>query len=144
MNDLVGITTTLGATDFKELPDQIEFHSFGDAETIEEKRQALRESAKEFEAIFIHQMISAMRKTIGDSSLTKKSNGEKIFEGMLDEEWSKKLAGKTGPGSLSEILYGQLSARLGLEETEEDITTKKIPWPAPPAVVKVHEKSESL
>ena len=144
MNDLVGITTTFGATDFKGLPDQIEFRSFGDAETIEEKRQALRESAKEFEAIFIHQMISAMRKTIGDSSLTKKSNGEKIFEGMLDEEWSKKLAGKTGPGSLSEILYGQLSARLGLEETEEGITTKKIPWPAPPAVVKVHEKSESL
>ena len=71
MNDLVGITTTLGATDFKGLPDQIEFRSFGDAETIEEKRQALRESAKEFEAI-LDQALSEFALAEGFASPHKK------------------------------------------------------------------------
>ena len=48
------------------------------------------------------------------------SDGQDIFEGMLDEEWSKKLANKSGPNSLSEILYRQLSARLGLDEKTID------------------------
>jgi hypothetical protein len=34
----------------------------------------------------------------------------------LDEEWAKKMASKTGPNSLSEILYKQLSDRMGIEE----------------------------
>lgn len=86
--------------------------------TVEERRQALREAARQFEAVFINQMISAMRKTVGDGGLVEKSNGQDIFEGMLDEEWSKKLANKAGPNSLSEILYCQLSARLGLDEKQ--------------------------
>tara|TARA_Y100001934_G_scaffold273493_1_gene363908 strand:- start:296 stop:763 length:468 start_codon:yes stop_codon:yes gene_type:complete len=84
--------------------------------TVEEQRTALRQAARQFEAVFINQMISAMRKTVGEGGLIDKSNGQDIFEGMLDEEWSKKLANKSGPNSLSEILYRQLSARLGLDE----------------------------
>ena len=84
--------------------------------TVEERRTALRQAARQFEAVFINQMISAMRKTVGEGGLINKSNGQDIFEGMLDEEWSKKLANKAGPNSLSEILYRQLSARLGLDE----------------------------
>lgn len=84
--------------------------------TVEERRTALHKASKEFEAIFIQQMIAAMRKTVGDGELIKKSNGEKVFEGMLDEEWSKTLAGKGGPNSLSEMIYRQLSRSMGLEE----------------------------
>ena len=83
---------------------------------VEERRTALREASKEFEAIFIQQMIAAMRKTVGDGGLVKKSNGEQVFEGMLDEEWSKTLASKGGPNSLSETIYRQLSRSMGLEE----------------------------
>ncbi len=79
-------------------------------------REGLRAASKEFEAIFVYQMISAMRQTIGENTMMPKSNGEKIFEGMLDEEWSKKLAGTNGPGGLSELLYRQLSRQMGLEE----------------------------
>jgi len=88
--------------------------------TIEERRHSLREASRQFEAVFINQMITAMRKTVGEGGLLNKSNGEQIFEGMLDEEWSKKLSGKTGPNSLSEILYQQLSVRLGLDEKSEE------------------------
>jgi peptidoglycan hydrolase FlgJ len=88
--------------------------------TLEERRQGLRKASKEFESIFIRQMISSMRKTIGEGGLLNKSNGEKIFEDMLDEEWAKKLASRGGKGSLSDILYRQLSRQMGLAEEEHD------------------------
>jgi flagellar protein FlgJ len=87
--------------------------------SLDEKRAALRGASRQFEAVFMNQMISAMRKTVGEGGILNKSNGESIFEGMLDEEWAKKMASKTGPNSLSEILYKQLSYRMGLEEKEE-------------------------
>jgi Rod binding domain-containing protein len=46
----------------------------------------------------------------------KKSQGEKIFEGMLDEEWGKKLANQNTHNSLGELLYRQMSRNLGLED----------------------------
>ena len=81
----------------------------------EAMREGLRAASKEFEAIFVYQMISAMRQTVGENPMMPKSNGEKIFEGMLDEEWSKKLAGTNGPGGLADILYRQLSRQMNLE-----------------------------
>ena len=138
MNDLTGFAASLGGA----TPGKVDIHSFKGARTIGEKRQALKESAKEFEAVFIHQMISAMRKTVSESGLMPKSNGQKIFEGMLDEEWAKKLAGKSGPSSLGDILYRQLSARLGLEEGEEGGKTDA-PWPVAPPVSPLDKKSSS-
>ena len=84
--------------------------------TREEKKAALRKASKEFEAIFVYQMISAMRKTVNHGGVIKKSQGEKIFEGMLDEEWGKKLTTQNNHNSLGELLYRQMSRNLGLEE----------------------------
>ncbi len=138
MNDVTGFVASLGGAN----PGKVDIRSFKGARTIEEKRQALKESAKEFEAVFIHQMISAMRKTVSESGLMPKSNGQKIFEGMLDEEWAKKLASKSGPSSLGDILDRQLSARLGLEEGEEGGKTDA-PWPVAPPVSPLDKKSSS-
>ena len=104
--------------DFKGAADKLDIRALSGKGhgTVEEQRTALRQAARQFEAVFINQMISAMRKTVGEGGLIDKSNGQNICEGMLDEEWSKKLANKSGPNSLSEILYRQLSARLGLDE----------------------------
>ena len=88
----------------------------GGGQTKEAMREGLRAASKEFEAIFVYQVISAMRQTIGENTMMPKSNGEKIFEGMLDEEWSKRLAGGNGPCGLTEILYRQLSRQMNLEE----------------------------
>jgi flagellar protein FlgJ len=86
----------------------------GDAEAT---REALKEVSQEFEAVFLQQMVTAMRKTVGESGLIEKSNAEKMFEGMLDEEWARSLAGRHGPGGLSNMIYRELGRRLGLEET---------------------------
>ena len=109
---------SMHGADFKGSADKLDIRALSGKGngTVEERRTALRQAARQFEAVFINQMVSAMRKTVGEGGLIDKSNGQDIFEGMLDEEWSKKLANKSGPNSLSEILYRQLSARLGLDE----------------------------
>ncbi|MFH1567311.1 MAG: rod-binding protein [Gemmatimonadota bacterium] len=92
----------------------------GRPQTREGARTALRTATSEFEAVFLNQMVAAMRRTVGEGGLVRKSNAEKIFEGMLDEEWSRKLAATSGHGSLGAILYEQLSRRMGLEDDPSD------------------------
>lgn len=86
-------------------------------------RAALREASQEFEAVFINQLVAAMRKTVGESGLIEKSNAEKMFEGLLDEEWSRQLAGRHGQGGVSELIYRQLSRRMGLDEPQAASST---------------------
>lgn len=90
--------------------------SGAEAPSAEATRASLKAASEEFESIFVYQMLSAMRKTVGSGTLIPKSNAQEIFEGMLDEEWSRKLASKSGHGSLSEILYRELSRQMGLDE----------------------------
>lgn len=118
LNNTLHMPMQLDAADFKRGSDKLDIRALSGQSkgTLEERRDALRQASQQFEAVFVNQMITAMRKTVGDGGLFNKSNGEEIFEGMLDEEWSKKLASKTGPNSLSQILYNQLSVRLGLDE----------------------------
>ena len=87
------------------------------ARTPEEQRAALKDASEDLESVFVFQMLDAMRKTIASGGLIEKSSGERIFESMLDEEWAKKLAAKSGPNSISAMLYRQLSRQYGLEET---------------------------
>ena len=93
--------------------------SMGHSKTEGATKESLRKASKEFESIFLYQMVTAMRNTVGEGSFIPKSNGQEIFEGMLDEEWSKKLAGQNGRAGLSELLYQQLSRQLGLEDSPE-------------------------
>jgi Rod binding domain-containing protein len=119
---------------FKAVPRQ--GISEGNSMSLEEQRAALKKTAKEFEAIFMFQMVSAMRKTVpqNDGGLIKKSNGEKIFEGMLDEEWAKRLSGQGGESGLSGMIYSQLSRKLGLEEGQQvDGANRPMPMTTPGA-----------
>ena len=92
-----------------------DLESLAAGKTVEEQRVALRKAAEEFEAIFAYQMIVAMRSTVGDGGMVEKSNGEKIFESMLDEEWAKKLSSQTGSQGLANAIYRQLGRQLGVE-----------------------------
>ena len=71
----------------------------------------LREASNEFEAIFIQQMLKTMRKTSLESDLIKKSEGEKIFRSMLDEQYAR-LSAKSGSLGLGEMIYQQLKSNL--------------------------------
>ena len=65
----------------------------------------------EFEAIFIQQMLKTMRKTSLESDFIKKSEGEKIFRSMLDEQYAI-LSAKSGRLGLGEMIYQQLKSNL--------------------------------
>ena len=116
--DLQGLTGTYQLPAQGTAASSADIRSLLAQDTAEGRRAALRKAANEFEAVFVRQMVAAMRKTVGDHGVIRKSNGQRVFESMLDEEWARKLAGKNGPNGLSEVLYRQLSRQMGLSEEE--------------------------
>jgi len=71
----------------------------------------LRESANDFEAIFIQQMLKTMRKTSFESDLLPKSEGEKVFQSLLDEQYAQ-ISAKSGSLGFGEMIYQQLKPKV--------------------------------
>lgn len=65
------------------------------------------EVASEFEAMLLTQMISAMRKTVGESGLLEASPQRKVFDGVFDNEMARSLVSSGGLG-LAETLTAQI------------------------------------
>lgn len=76
-----------------------------------DKSSDLYEACQSFEAIFIKQMLDAMRKTVHkEDDLLKPGMGQDIFEDMLCDEYAKKMA-QTAQFGLADTLYRQLSTK---------------------------------
>ncbi|MGK5094905.1 rod-binding protein [Deltaproteobacteria bacterium TL4] len=75
------------------------------------KESELKEVANEFEALFVNEMLKSMRDSIGDSGIMPKGDGEKMFESMLDGEYSR-AAAKTGRFGLAASIYQQLKKNI--------------------------------
>jgi Rod binding domain-containing protein len=71
------------------------------------RQKEIEKVSKGMERLFLKHMIEQMRKTVPDSDLIKKSNGEKIYQGMLDDEYAK-LWSRHGGIGLSDIVSKQL------------------------------------
>lgn len=67
----------------------------------------MREVCHEFEAIFIKQMLDAMRKTVPESGFTGGSLTEDIFEDMLYDEYAKAMS-RTANLGIADMMYKQL------------------------------------
>jgi flagellar protein FlgJ len=80
-------------------------------DAVEDK--ALREACESFESYFLQMMFREMRKTSfnADNGFFTKSQAEKLFTDMMDEEVSK-AAAKTGGIGLADMMYKQLSRQL--------------------------------
>ncbi|MDA3955314.1 rod-binding protein [Oceanispirochaeta sp.] len=89
---------------------QLESKLQGSHVTASEMKK-LKEACNDFEAIFIKQMLDAMKKTINRSYLTNRNMGEEIFDDMLYDEYSKKMSGTAGLG-IGNMMYQQLSRQL--------------------------------
>lgn len=70
--------------------------------------QELKQACKDFEAIFIKQMLDAMRKTVPDSGLLEKDQAQEIFEDMLYDKYASLLS-ETANLGIADIMYKQLS-----------------------------------
>ena len=77
----------------------------GISEISEKEKAAIYEAASAFESYFIQMMLREMRKTIPeDKTFLPKSNAEKIFTDLLDEELAKEIANGRGMGLANHIV----------------------------------------
>jgi len=72
---------------------------------------ALRESCREFEAIFVNEMFKAMRKTVPDDPLVPRGMAIDTYQEMLDMEVAHHVSAGQGLG-IGEAMYQQLAAHL--------------------------------
>ena len=68
--------------------------------------ETLDKVSREFESIFIHQMLKAMRKTVIQSDFLSSFAGEQ-YQSMMDEEMAKEVSKQKGLG-LAEVIHRQL------------------------------------
>jgi peptidoglycan hydrolase FlgJ len=73
-------------------------------------RGALREAAKQFESLFMNELLKSMRASLPENGLD--NEGSRMATGLLDTQLSQKLTGL--PGGLSDILSRQLERQMGL------------------------------
>lgn len=67
----------------------------------------VRKVAKQFEGLFINQMVSAMRKTVVKGGLVPESNAERVYQSMLDNQYAERMADTEQLG-LSQMIYDHL------------------------------------
>ena len=69
--------------------------------------EGLRNVSRQFESLFVNQLISAMRKTVVRDGLIPESQGEKVYQAMLDQQYAQRMS-DTDQIGLSKIIYEQL------------------------------------
>lgn len=67
----------------------------------------LLEACRQFEAYFIESLFKQMRSSVGESTLFPTSQGTKIFEDMLYQQYSEEAAKGSGIG-IAKMLYEQM------------------------------------
>jgi len=70
--------------------------------------QALKESAKQFEALFINMMLQSMRQATPQGNLMGESHDRELYTSMLDQQLSQTMA-QRGTG-VADLLLGQLKS----------------------------------
>ena len=86
----------------------------------EKDLQQVRDSAEQFEAIFVEIMLKSMRASVEKSGMLDGGNGEDVFRGMLDFEYAKSMASQRSSGLASSI-EKQL---LGVSQDLDHLLTK--------------------
>ncbi len=79
----------------------------------EDEDAALREVSKQFEAIFVQEMLKRMRtatEALGDEENPLSNNSNGMFQGLLDNQLAISVTKKSSFG-LAELLYQQLSGQ---------------------------------
>lgn len=78
---------------------------------------ALKKACQDFESIFVQMVFKNMRSMETADPLIEKSQAQAIFEGMLDEELSKKVSSVGGMG-IADMLFNQLEKKYGPKDEE--------------------------
>lgn len=76
-----------------------------------EKELKLKKACNDFEAIFIKQMLTTMRKSVPKGGLFGGGYEQEMFQSMQDDELAKSIAHGKGMG-IAEALYNQVSGKI--------------------------------
>lgn len=120
--------------------------------------QRLRGAAADFEALFVKQMLSAMRKTIpkdeSGEGLIRESQGEKIFRDMLDTEYATAMSrrggsqggkGQAGSGiGLGDMIFKQLVKRYQIQSTQPIAQSDQTVDAAQKGLVKLQSETNAM
>jgi peptidoglycan hydrolase FlgJ len=97
--------------------------------SITDAKGAARDAAKQFEALFMNEMVKSMRAATPASGLFDDNAGAQLSTEMLDREYSNKLSGlKNG---LSEAILKQLERQMGLSPGPIPVTGSANNTPEP-------------
>ena len=87
-------------------------HLSDDVRKVElQKRDEVKEAAQEFTSFFLSHLMQQQRKTIEKSDVMDGGQGEKMFTGLLDQEYGKKLA--TREDGINRMLINDWARGLG-------------------------------
>ena len=84
----------------------------------QDQEAQLKKAAEMYERHFLNEMVKSMRSTISHSEITKPTMGEKIYQGHLDQEYSKAWTGRGGIG-LADLIVDQMKEKMGLTEAPQ-------------------------
>lgn len=76
--------------------------------------QTIREAAKQFEALFMRELMKSMRETTMSSGMLDSPMGD-MGTNMLDEQYALQMSGM--PGGLSELIAKQLMRQMNVTDT---------------------------
>ena len=68
----------------------------------------LKEACRDFESLFIKQMLDTMRKTVDKGELLNGGMAENIFEDMLYDQYATKMA-DSGDFGIAKMMYNELA-----------------------------------
>ncbi|RVT54343.1 flagellar assembly peptidoglycan hydrolase FlgJ [Rubrivivax albus] len=97
----------------------------------DDPRAAVQAAAKQFEALFMQELLKSMRATTQGEGLMGGGASEELATGMLDQQYATSLTGM--PGGLAEALTRQLERSMGLTPGPIPVTIDRRanPMPAP-------------
>ena len=71
------------------------------------KNKELMDACKDFETIFVKQMLNSMRKTVNKTDKSEDNAGKKYFEDMLYDNYAEKITERANLG-IAKMMYQQL------------------------------------
>ncbi len=129
------------AADLSLTQSALDFEGLGKlrAQARQDETQAVKETAQQFEAMFIQMVMKSMRETVEKDELSQ-SNGQETFEGMFDREVAHQMA-KRGSFGLADMLVKDHERRSQMVSTADALQAREA---APPALRPLHAPSTGL
>jgi flagellar protein FlgJ len=107
------------------------------AKAAADPQAAVREAAKQFEALFMQELVKSMRAATLSSGMLD-NEGSKLGTEMLDQQLASQLTGL--PGGLSDAIARQLQRQMGLSPGPLAAATQAVPL-APQRATRIPDKS---